>query len=110
MQRKETFGELIRQLREREGFPIRKVAAALDLDPSTLSKIERNDRSANREHLHLLAKLFNVSEKDLLVAYLSDKITYDLVEEDCYHEILHIAEAKIKYEKQKKLTQGSLNI
>ncbi len=47
MQNKETFGELIRKLRERNGLPIRKVAAHLDIDPSTLSKIERDERSAN---------------------------------------------------------------
>ena len=110
MQKKETFGELIRQLRERDGFPIRKVAAELDIDPSTLSKIERNERSANREHIKIIAKLFDVSEKDLLVTYLRDKITYELIEVDCYNEILHAAEVKIKYQKQKRQKQGNLNI
>lgn len=110
MQKKETFGEVIRQLRERDGYPIRKVAAELDIDASTLSKIERNERSANREHIKIIARIFDVSEKDLLVIYLSDKVTYDLIEEDCYDEVLQVAEVKIKYQKQKRQKQGNLNI
>jgi len=38
---KETFGEYIRRLREEMNLPLRKVAAQLDVDTSTLSKIER---------------------------------------------------------------------
>jgi cytoskeletal protein RodZ len=41
-----TFGEYIRKSREELGLPLRKVAAALDIDTSILSKIERNERRA----------------------------------------------------------------
>ena len=44
---KKTFGEIIREGREHEGLPLRKVAAFIDIDPSTLSKIERGERSEN---------------------------------------------------------------
>lgn len=88
MHSKETFGQLIRSLREENGFPIRKVAAQLDIDPSTLSKIERGERSANREHVKKLSLLFHVEEKKLLVIYLSDKVTYDLIDEEFSSEIL----------------------
>jgi transcriptional regulator with XRE-family HTH domain len=40
----ETFGEIIRKLREDHNMPLRKLAAALDIDQSTLSKIETNQR------------------------------------------------------------------
>jgi len=40
----ETFGEYIRRLREEKKLPLRKVAAQLDIDTSTLSKVERGDR------------------------------------------------------------------
>ena len=33
----ETFGEYIRRLREEKNLPLRKVAAQLDIDTSTLS-------------------------------------------------------------------------
>lgn len=100
----------MRQLREKNAYPIRKVAAELDIDPSTLSKIERNERSANREHIKKLSKLFQVDEKALLINYLSDKIAYELIDEDCSNEVLHAAEEKIKYQKQKRQRQGKLNL
>ena len=43
---KQTFGEYIRELRENNKMPLRKLAALLDIDQSTLSKIERNERKA----------------------------------------------------------------
>ena len=46
---KKSFGELIREYREIAGLPLRKVAAHIDIDPSTLSKIERGERSAHKE-------------------------------------------------------------
>ena len=39
-----SFGERIRQLREEQNLPQRKVAALLDIDSSLLAKYERNER------------------------------------------------------------------
>lgn len=39
----ETFGEYIRQLRDAQDMPLRELAAALDIDPSILSKLERGE-------------------------------------------------------------------
>ncbi|MBW8049941.1 MAG: helix-turn-helix transcriptional regulator [Cytophagales bacterium] len=97
MQKKETFGEYIRKLREESGLPIRKIAAELDIDPSTLSKIERNARSANKDLIKNIAKIFKVSEKELLLYYYSDKIVYELRDEDIGIEALKVAEQRIKY-------------
>lgn len=110
MQNKETFGELIRNLREQNGLPIRKVAAHLDIDPSTLSKIERNERSANREYVKKLSELFNVDERILLVNYLSDKVMYELVNEEFSNEVLKVAEEKIKYLRAKNIKQSKLSL
>ena len=80
MTAKESFGEHIRALRENQKLPLRKVAAALDIDPSTLSKIERGERTANKEMLPLLANLFSESEEELGLILMSDKVAYDLVQ------------------------------
>lgn len=106
---KESFGEHIRNLREGLGLPLRKVASALDLDPSTLSKIERGERSANKDMIPVFAELFNEQEDKLGLILLSDKVAYDLVSEDNPGEILKVAEEKIKYLKIKKLEQGKLD-
>lgn len=110
MTTKESFGEHIRALRESQKLPLRKVAAALDIDPSTLSKIERGERTANKEMLTLLADLFSESEEELGLILMSDKVAYDLVQEENPDQILKAAEEKIKYLKNKNLQQGSLDL
>lgn len=103
MLEKETFGELIRKLREERGLPIRRVASHLDIDPSTLGKIERNERRANKEMIEKFAEIFSVKAKPLLVSFLSDKVAYELMEEDCTKDILKVAEVKIRYFKKVKV-------
>lgn len=98
----ESFGEHIRKLREENGLPLRKVAAVLDIDPSTLSKIERGERSANKEMITVLAELFNKDTETLGLILLSDKVAYDLIQEKNPNEILKVAEEKIKYLKNLK--------
>lgn len=97
MQKVETFGEMLRKLRETNEMPLRKLAALLDLDQSTLSKIERNERNANTDLIEKVAKIFKVSKKDLQVNFLSDKVAYELLEEEFGVEALQVAEEKIKY-------------
>ncbi len=107
---KESFGEHIRALRENQGLPLRKVAAVLDIDPSTLSKIERGERSANKDMLPILADMFNESIEDLGLILMSDKVAYDLLDEENSDQILKVAEEKIKYLKTKNLRQGSFDL
>jgi transcriptional regulator with XRE-family HTH domain len=107
---RESFGEHIKRLREEHKLPLRKVASVLDLDPSTLSKIERGERTANKEMLPLLAELFSENEKELSLILFSDKVAYQLIEEENPNEILKVAEEKIQYLKNKNAKQGSLNL
>lgn len=79
------------------GLPLRKVAAELDLDQSILSKIERGERKASKEQIIRIAQIFNVDEKELLINFLSDKILYDLINEEVASEVLKVAEMKIAY-------------
>lgn len=110
MNTKQSFGEYLRKLREEQNLPIRKVASKLDIDPSTLGKIERGERSANKEMIPILANLFGIEEKTLGLILFSDKVAYQIIEEENTKEILKVAEEKIKYLKNKNLKQGSLDL
>ncbi|MGL5889052.1 MAG: helix-turn-helix domain-containing protein [Bacteroidia bacterium] len=99
-----SFGEYIRQLRESRNLPLRKIAAELDIDTSTLSKIEKNERNANEQIIEKLAEIFSIDKAKLKVHYLSDKITYQLLDEEDGIEILRAVEQKIKYHKQQQLS------
>jgi HTH-type transcriptional regulator, competence development regulator len=96
-----SLGETIRKLRKEKELPLRTVAAFLDIDQAILSKIERGLRNANREQVVKLAGFFKVSENDLLVSWLSDKLVYEVADEDMALKALQVAEEKVKYYKNK---------
>lgn len=98
----ETLGATIRRLREAREMPLRKLAAALDIDQSTLSKIERNERNANDAMIKTVAELFDADYKDLKIKLLSDRIAYDLMNEALSDEVLRVAEEKVEYLKNLK--------
>jgi transcriptional regulator with XRE-family HTH domain len=99
----ESLGDGIRKLREERDLPLRTVAAYLDIDQAILSKIERGQRKASREQVVKLADYFKVKENDLLIAWLSDKLVYEVEDEKFALQAIHVAEEKIKsYRKDKK--------
>lgn len=90
-------GLYIRQLRENAQMPLRKLAALLDIDQSTLSKLERGERPVNRQMLPIIAKTFMVDEKELIVRFMSKQLAYQLLDEKYAKDILIAAEEEIKY-------------
>jgi len=94
-----SIGETIRNLRLDKQLPLRTVAAYLDIDQAILSRIERGERKATREHIIKLAQYFNVPENDLLITWLSDKVVYEIADESVAFEALKVAEEKVKYNK-----------
>jgi len=99
------IGNIIRELRLKNGYPLRKVAAFLDIDQAILSKMERGQRRISKEQVLKLADFFKVSKRDLLVAYLSDKVVYELRDEELAKEALKAAEEKIEYAKRSKVSK-----
>ena len=98
-----TFGETVKKLREEKQLPLRQVAEALEIDTSMLGKIEKNNRKPTKQLIEKFAKYFRVNDKDLTVAFLSDAIAYQVLdEEDLSNEIFKVAEAKVKYLKKKR--------
>ena len=98
-----TFGETIKKLREEKQLPLREVAEALEIDTSMLGKIEKNNRRPSRHLIDKISKYFNVSGKELTVAFLSDEIAYLVLDdEDLSNEVFKVAEEKVKYLKTKK--------
>lgn len=91
------FGEHIKQLREQNQLLQRQVASILEIDTAMLSKIERGERRAKREHIPLLANLLHSNEKELYTIWLADQV-YDIIkEEDNPTEILKVAEQEINF-------------
>ena len=104
----ENFGDTIRKLREEKGLPLRTVAAYLDIDQAILSKMERGQRKLSREHVVKLAEYFKVKEDDLLVAWLSDKLVYEVADEQFALKALQVAEEKIAYKAYEKTDRKAI--
>jgi transcriptional regulator with XRE-family HTH domain len=96
------FGNKIRELRENKGLVLRQLAAVLEIDTATISKIERGDRMAKKEQIRLLAKLLEADYEQLHTLWLADKV-YNIVagEKDAI-EALKVAEEEVKYKKPDK--------
>jgi predicted nucleotidyltransferase len=103
-----TFGEIIRIHRLRLGLPLRKVAASLELDQGLLSKIERGVRMPGREQVYGFASFYGVDADELLVAWLSDRIMYELEGEENVSEVLKVTEQKIAYHRRNADTKSVL--
>ena len=97
-----TIGEKLRKLREEKGLPLRKVASMLDIDVAILSKMERGERKLSKDIVSQLAKIYNHNTDDLLVHFLSDKILYEIQDDELGTKALKVAEEKIKYSKTQK--------
>lgn len=90
------FGEHIKHLREQNQLLQRQLANALDMDSAMLSKIERGERKAKREHIPVLASQLRTNEKELFTIWLADQVFNLIKEENNPSEILRIAEKEIK--------------
>lgn len=101
------FGNKIRELRESKGMLLRQVAAILEVDTATVSKIERGDRSAKENQLELLSKIFEIEFDELKTIWLADKI-YQIVEnENKGGAAIKVAEKEYLYKKSKTLKKAS---
>lgn len=85
-----TFGEFIKQRRTELGFPLRTVASHLDIDTSTLGKIEREERNLATDLVPSLAEILKTEQKELLTHYYSSKVIQELKDYADYKDVLNI--------------------
>jgi HTH-type transcriptional regulator, competence development regulator len=98
-----TFGETVKKLRKEAGLPLREVAKALQIDTSMLGKIEKNNRKPTKALIQKFSTFFKVSHKELTIAFLSDTVAYEVLDETDYiNEVLLAAEQKARYRRTKK--------
>jgi len=83
------FGQLMLTQRKLRNLPLRKVAAALDIDTSTLSKIEKGERQANSKMIPVVADLFELDFKELQIKYLEARLIDEFSKEPFFKEALN---------------------
>ncbi|HOU97748.1 MAG TPA: helix-turn-helix transcriptional regulator [Bacteroidales bacterium] len=96
-----TLGQKLRELREQAGLSLRKAAMQVDIDVAILSKIERGERKFSKELVLKLAELYKANSDKLIIDFLSEKVFYELENEEFGLEALKVAEKQLKYKKNK---------
>ena len=96
-----SFGEIIREQRKKRGLYLRHVAAETDIDQAVISKFEKGERKPSREQVIRFAKFYNIDHDKLIIAWLSDRVIYDLQNEKLATKALKVAEKKITYKTKK---------
>ncbi|PKP12063.1 MAG: XRE family transcriptional regulator [Bacteroidetes bacterium HGW-Bacteroidetes-4] len=90
------FGAYLKAQREDKGIPQRIVAHALDVDTSTLSKMELGERQILISMIKPLADVLEIEFKDLQIKYITEKIISELGGQEYLKEALKIVEQKIQ--------------
>lgn len=91
-----TIGAILRNLREAKSLLLREVAASISIDPTLLSKIERDERMPTREQVKALSTFYKEEENSIVLAYLSDRLVNELEHEELALQAMKIAEDKLK--------------
>src|SRR5690554_5925628 len=97
MQVGKTIGTILRELRSEKGLLLREVGAQLSIDPTILSKIERNERMPTREQIKVLANFYKEQKNEVIIAWLSDKLVNEVQDEDLALRAIQVAEEKVAY-------------
>ena len=95
------FGDLIRNTREEKELLLRHIAAELDVDTALVSKIERGEKTAKREHVLALAQLYCIDPDELIALWLADQVYTLVADEEQALNALKVAEQEVKYLRKK---------
>ncbi len=99
-------GQILKQKRLDLNLTIATVAIDLSMDTGLLSKIERGVRLCTRKQINLFVNYYKLEEKELITNWLSDKVLYELKDEEYGLEALRVAEAHISYGKHNEAPNG----
>ena len=88
------LSDKLKELRDQAKQPQRKVAAALDIDTATYSKIENGKYMPNRDFVLRLATFFGYDSEHLIKLWLADRVVEMVKDELVAPEAMELA-AKI---------------
>jgi adenine-specific DNA-methyltransferase len=92
-----TIGAVLRNLREQNGLQLQQVHKKTKINLTLLSRIENGKRMPTKEQVLKLVKQYKCDKKDVLIHWISDKVVYDMQDEEYGIEALQLAEKKILY-------------
>lgn len=92
-----SIGDTLKEIRETQGFQLQEVAEQASINYTILSRIETGKRLPTKPQIQNLAAFYKYSETELIKHLISDKILYEIQNENLGLEAFMLAEQKIKY-------------
>lgn len=93
----QTIGSTLKNIREDKSLLLQDVTSKTGINKTLLSRIENDKRLPTREQVNQLCKYYKVQKNEIIVQWLSDKIVYEMQDEDLALTAMQVAEEKIKY-------------
>jgi Fic family protein len=100
---------LIKAGREKKGLLIRELASVLGVDAALVSKYESGARKPTKVQVYKIAQVLDLDADELMVAWLKEKILFEVGNDDLALRAMIAAEEEIKYQKterQKSINKG----
>lgn len=93
----QTIGSTFKEIREERQLLLENVTKKTGISKTVLSRIENGRRLPTKEQLNLLCNYYKAEKNQIIVQWLSDKIVYEIQDEDFALQAMQLAEEKIKY-------------
>ncbi len=90
---------LLKNAREQKGLKTRELAQLAGIDQALISKFESGTRKPTKDQITKLAQLIEIDYETLMIAWLKEKILYEIGDEEFALKALKVAEDEIKYNK-----------
>ena len=88
---------LIKNAREKKGLKTRELAQLLGIDQALISKFEAGTRKPTKEQVAKIASILELDYETLMVAWLKEKILYEIGQDELALKALLVAEEEIRY-------------
>lgn len=88
---------LLKNAREEKGIKTRELAQLLGIDQALISKFESGSRKPTKEQVAKLAQVLDLDYETLMVAWLKERILYEIGTDELALKAMILAEEQIKY-------------
>lgn len=92
-----SVGDVLKEIRETNGYQLQEVSDKTTINYTLLSRIETGKRLPTKSQVQKLAQFYNYNESELIKQLISDKIIYEVQREELGLDGFHLAEQKLKY-------------
>lgn len=88
---------ILKNARESNNMMIRELAEALKIDAALVSKWEKGVRKPTKNQVIKLAEILGLNTESLLIEWMSEKIIYEIGDDELARKAMILAESKINY-------------